>query len=274
VKTFLVLSAAVVAGAAGLANGQAVDNTVQLRLRFVEITPHPADPTQTITRSATANTGTPVAGADRTRTFELQYSLSDGNGTTFPAGLVSGTFNITGAAGATYSQALLTNLQARTGGTTPLALGSTDTSGPASGPLAGAAGMERPFRGGFATAGNNADPSNGVVGPTGILTIVPLAISQTLSSPITNNWYGVYEFNVNFPNAFSAAPYTITAAFQPDPVTGATFGFFNDGVATPVTSTNSTSATVSFAVAAVPAPASVALLGLGGLVAARRRRQA
>jgi len=290
VKKILVVSAMAVAGAAGLANAQ-VDNSVQLQLRFVEITPSPAAPAGTVTRSNTANSTATVTGsgaANRTRTFELQYTMTDGSGATFPAGLVSGTLNITGATGATYSQALLTNNQARVGGTTPLwpgpgatATTQTDTSGAAAGPLAGAAGMERPYRGGFATANNNADPSNGVAGPTGILNIVPLAISQTLTSPMHNAagafWFAIYEFNIAFPDGFggsTASPlqYTITAHFNPDASTQAAFGFFNDGVAVPVTSTNGTNGVVTFGVVAVPAPASVALLGLGGLVAARRRR--
>jgi len=266
----------VAAAVCSVTNAQTVDNSVQLRLRLVEITPHPADPTQTLTRAATANTGTGVfLGADpasRTRTFEVQYSLSDGNGTTHPAGLVSGTLNITGAAGVTYSQALLTNLQARTGGASALPLGGTDTSGPATGPLAGAAGMERPFRGGFSTAGNNADPANGTVVPSGIISIVPLAISQTLSSPITNQWFAIYEFNVLIPLIYLPPQYTIAAALQPDPGTGAAFGFFNDGVATPVTSTNALGAGVTFSVF-FPSPGVLTVLLASGLACAGRQRR-
>ncbi len=289
-KTFLVLSAlAVVGAAAGLANAQ--DNSVQIQLRVVEQLYGGVGGASTgnnFTRANIANVGTLVSGASRTRTFEIEYTMTNGNGTTFPAGLVSGVINITGPTG-TYSQALLTKGQAQAFNSTtnpqanqPRTLGSADTSGPTTGSSASgnpSTGVHEPYRGGFSpNRGNNADASNGTAGPTGILSIVPLALTQTLANPITPNWYSVYSFSVVIPNNFggpdAAHPqnFTIHVGFAPDAQTQSLFGFFDDGVPTPVTSTNGLGADLNIPAVAVPAPASVALLGLGGLIAARRRR--
>jgi len=271
VKKFVVLSALAVAAAAGTTFGQGgiVDNTVGLTLQIVQVTGTNNTGTGYTRGTVGGVAGGPVAPGT-TLLFEVQYTMSDTGNGTFPAGLVSGVLNITGSAG-TYGFGALTKTQAGTGGAVPA---TADKSGPPTGALAGAAGLEKPYRGGFSTAGNNADPSNGTIGANGISSIVPLAISQTLANPLSgtgNGWYMLYMFSVTVPASGAQTPFTISADFAADPGTGSKFGFFDDGVATPDTSNNTTAGTVSFPVT-VPAPASAALLGLGGLVAARRRR--
>ncbi len=284
-KLSIIVLTAVVMGAGCSAYAQ-VDNSVQIQLRFVEqLYGGNGGPSTggNFTRSGTANVGSAVGPfpGNRTRTFEIEYTMTNGSGATFPAGLVSGVISITGPVG-TYSQALLTKAQAQVFNATtnptanqPRLLGSGDTSGPTTGSSASgnpSTGVHEPYRGGFSpNRGNNADASNGTVGPNGILSIVPLALTQTLANPITPNWYGLFSFSVVIPDNFGNMPFVIHAGFVPDAQTGALFGFFDDGVPTPVTSTNGLGADLTIPVI-FPAPGTLAVLGLGGLIASRRRR--
>jgi len=129
--------------------------------------------------------------------------------------------------------------------------------------------MHRPFRGGIpAPSPNNTHPSNGTIAANGITGITPLTLSQPDQG--NNNpgeWYGLYSFEFAYA---SGGPIVFTAEFIADPNTGNRYAFFNDGNPSPVQSTSATPGTIT--VPAVPAPGAMALLGLGGLMAGRRRR--
>lgn len=166
-----------------------------------------------------------------------------------------------------------------------------DTSGVGNNPLVPpnnerGTGVHAPFRGGFSTSGDNNLPANGVISPLGILGITPLTISQSNQgkagfstrqdttdpdNPVDTDflaggeWYGLYSFLVTV----GSANVDLVAHSTPDAATGNRFAFWHDGQAVPPTSTD---ATDGFYHLIVPAPGAAALMGLGGLLVARRRR--
>ncbi len=262
------------------------DNSVQMQLRFVEQLYGGFGGASTgsdFTRSLVANVGSAVpplpGAANRTRTFELEYSLTAGSGATVPAGLVSCQITILGPA-ATYSRALLTRSQAQTASisnptaTQPRTLGSTDTSGPTTGSSSSgnpSTGTHEPFRVFSPDRGNNNWIANGTIIGTGFTGIQPLDLTQVLTPPITDQWFGLYSFSVVVPDLFTG-DFAVTATILADAQSHNAFGYFNDGVAGQTLSTNVQNATLHIAAVAVPAPGSVGLLALAGLAGARRRR--
>lgn len=270
-KKFAV-SALAVAALAGAAFGQGqTTDQVQLQLRLVPQTGLPADAVVDHVGDQHPDT---LTGAGQVFRFEVQYRLVDLNtgDAFFPAGLTAGNLRITASGGTGNGQlerALISRFEAQQAGSTPPT--SPDTSGNPTGAFLGAAGLHRPFRGGIpAPAPNNDNPANGIFSGDNleISGITPLSLSQSDQNE-DGAWYGLYSFN--FVSGSSAGPdnITLTVAFDADPTTGNRFGFFTDGDPVPVTSPNATGDTATIV---VPAPGALALLGLGGLVAGRRRR--
>jgi len=274
----LVLSALVVAALAGTANAQA-----RLELRVVRQNGVPSNPVGAgVTDVDVNNSVTTTAGT--TLRFELQYRVldTDVNDIVVPAGLSSATINITSGTG-TLTRAQISRAEnGQTGSDLPL---SPDTTGlPAPAAASGRRGLHAPFRGGLVDSNNNDLPSNGVVnvdtnadpnlytpgnGNT-LLSVTPVSISQNNQGNAdngidNNNWYGVYSFNYTVGSANDI----INVAAIADAVTGNSFGYFDDGNAVPVTSADATGASYRIV---VPAPGAAALIGLGGLLVARRRR--
>jgi len=301
VKKFAV-SALAIAALAGSAMGQ----PVRFELRLV---PQSGTVTSPAGLGVTDLAATPNIGAnaDRTRRFELQYRVLDLDPNDFDfltgnpfvaAGLTAASINITvgNTTAGSFDRAQISRFEATTNTpTTPPS--STDQSGlPTPASAAGRAGLHAPYRGGLQNANDNTLPANGRIvtnaafpaatggtpaGPvtTGIMGFVPLSISQNNQGAVnfgSDNmaWFGLYSFTFTAANGFggSGTNVTITAAAEADPNTANSFAWFNDGFAVPVTSGNSTSATQTFQVSAIPAPGAFALLGLGGLIAGRRRR--
>jgi uncharacterized protein (TIGR03382 family) len=276
VKKFVV-SALAVAALAGSALGQA--QPVRLEFRIVPQTGTVTTPAGTgIVDSALTTAPGPTLTSGSVQRYALQYRVLDldpSDAVNVPAGLSACSINITisgaGGAGGSLAAAQLTRFQAQLANTTPPA--SPDVSGLPTGAAAVRTGMNTPYRGGFSDANNNALPSNGTVVPGGITGILPLAISQTNQGNANNGidntaWYGLYTFNLTVGTV--AGNYTVTAEATADPGSGNRFGWFNDGVAVPAQSANATTGVTHFRI--VPAPGAFALLGLGGLVAGRRRR--
>lgn len=263
-KKFAV-SALAIAALAGVAQAQ----PVRLELRLVPQTGTVA--TSVVDAASSAE----ITAAGQSRRFEIQYRILDLIDTDdiFPAGLTAGQMNVTVAGGvnATFSRALISRFEAQQAGGTPPT--SPDASGAPTGALAGATGMHRPFRGGIpAPSPNNTHPSNGTIAANGITGITPLTLSQPDQG--NNNpgeWYGLYSFDFLF-NSGANGNYTITAEFVADAGTGNRFAFFSDANPSPVQSTNATAGTIVQSVNVIPAPGAMALLGAGGLMAARRRR--
>jgi MYXO-CTERM domain-containing protein len=273
VKKFAV-SALAVAALAGTALGQGqTTNQVRLELRLVSQTGLPGtSPVQSFDVAQHPDTS---SGLGVARRFEVQYRLVDldPNDAFVPAGLTAGQLRIV-ATGGTLERAILSKNEARnpSGGLPPISQSvnlDTDTS-PISGnmTIGPFRGLQAPFRGGIpAPAPNNDNAANGTfsAGNTVLSGITPLSLSQTDQND--GGWYGLYSFNF-LPTAGTG---NVEISFDADPQTGNRFGFFTDGDPVPVTSPVATgdSATIL-----VPAPGAMALLGLGGLIAGRRRRQA
>jgi MYXO-CTERM domain-containing protein len=206
-----------------------------------------------------------------TRRFEIQYRLVDLNAADafVPAGLTSGNLRIV-ASGGTLERAILSKNEARNPSGGLPAVGTSvnlDTDNSIISGVAGSPwrGMHQPFRGGFTTASDNTLPANGALSPDGMTLsqITPLTLSQ--SDQNDGGWYGLYSVNF-IPTAGTGQ---INISFDADATTQQRFGFFSDGSPVPVTSGV---ATTDSATIVVPAPGAFALLGLGGLIAARRRR--
>jgi MYXO-CTERM domain-containing protein len=273
VKKFAV-SALAVAALAGTALGQGqTTNQVRLELRLVSQTGLPG--TSTVQSFDVAQHPDTSSGLGVARRFEVQYRLVDldPNDQFVPAGLTAGQLRIV-ATGGTLERAILSKNEARnpSGGLPPIS--QSVNLDPDSSPISGNMtigpfrGLHAPFRGGIpAPAPNNDNAANGTfsAGNTVLSGITPLSLSQTDQND--GGWYGLYSFNF-LPTAGTG---NVEISFDADPQTGNRFGFFTDGDPVPVTSPVATgdSATIL-----VPAPGAMALLGLGGLIAGRRRRQA
>jgi len=273
VKKFAV-SALAIAALAGSAFGQA---PVRLELRILPETGTVTSPAGAgIVQGAPTSAPGPTLASGTVQRYQLQYRVLDldpNDAVNVPAGLSAASINITlnNAAGGTLAQAQLTRHAAQLAGSA--APPSPDLTGLPTGTAIARRGLHAPFRGGFADQNNNALPSNGTVAANGIINILPLTISQpnqgNANNGIDNNiWYGLYSFNLTVGG--TAGAYTITAEATPDVNTGNRFGWFNDGTAVPVQSSNATTGVTHFSI--VPSPGAFALLGLGGLVAGRRRR--
>ncbi len=270
-KKFAV-SALAVAALAGSAMAQGgATNDVQLQLRLVP--QHGVLDTTTGIIDDAAPTAFTAAG--QVQRYEVQFRLVDLNtgDAFFPAGLTSGNLRITitGGANSTLSRALLSRFEAQQAASTPPS--SPDLSGPPTGAFAGATGMHKPYRGGIPSpAPNNDNPANGIFNASNseISGITPLALSQS-DQNVADAWYGLYSFDITAGSGLGSGAITITAGFDADAGTGNRFGFFNDGDPVPVTSQNAQGATANLPFN-IPAPGTLALLGLGGLVAGRRRR--
>jgi len=285
----VLLSAMVVAALTGSAMAQ---NDARFELRLVRQIGTPGNPGSSnpvVDVADPLNTVACVAGD--TLRFELQYRIFDLNidDDNIPAGLSSATINIV-SAGGTLLRAQLSRNEGGSVATNPvspdasgLPTGTTTTTDPAfSGPNSARRGLHAPFRGGMANASLNDLPSNGIVnvdanpdpglyapgsGNT-LLSITPLAIAQPnqgTSVGAESTWYGLYSFNY----VCGSANDQILVSAVADAQTGNRFGYFADGNPVPVTSNN---AIGGFYNIVVPAPGAAALLGLGGLIAARRRR--
>ncbi len=275
------------AGMASAQTGAAAAATLHLRIVPVDVTS--ASPLNLAYQSDNQHNTvlTTDLGTNRTRRFSVQYQIQEG--VDFQAGLASLAsmqFNITGSlAGGTLSnwgvdRALLTAAQSRTNLATNavLPVGATDNSGDAAGTFAGITGLWRTYRGGLSpsTAAGNGLPSNGTIAADGIYFITPLTLSQLNQYPANDPtaWYGLYDFNVIVGDNNGPGEVTVNLAVNAvvDGQTGNAWGGYEDGDVIPRTSQHWDSAGASFNVEAIPAPGALALVGLGGLVAARRRR--
>jgi len=195
-----------------------------------------------------------------------------------PDGLSSASINITSGLGR-LQRALLSNNQNIAAGTPPLYPDASGNQGTRRG-------LVNPYRGGMSDSNINDLPSNGITnddsnadpalygtGPANtLLSITPVAINSNAhqgnelfyGNP-NSAWYDLYCFTYTA----GASNDVINVGAIPDPQTGNTFGYFSDSNAVPLTSTNS--GTASYRII-VPAPGAAALVGLGGLLVARRRR--
>lgn len=277
------LSVVAVLAAAGsaMAQGEAAA-AATLHLRIVPVTVTQASPLN-ITRQGD-NVHDTVADTDtnRTRRFEVQYQIQEGAGFEgFMASLASLQFSVTssvagGPVGVSLARAALTNAQAGANSFQPVA--AVDNSGNAAGAFAGTTGLTRAFRGGLSPAGSGGNnlPSNGTLAPGAINLITPLTLSQLnqLPSSDPSAWYSLFNFEVTAgASGATDALVSLGLTVAVDAQTQNAWGGYEDGDVIPRTSRLFDTAGASFSVlAAVPAPGSVALLGLGGLVATRRRR--
>jgi hypothetical protein len=289
-KTFVVAALAV-AAAAGSTFGQ----DVRLDLRLVRqnrVVPA-TSPNGVVDIDANSSyTATP---GEQIR-FELQYRLVDLNTSDaiVPAGLTGAQINITlPVAVGSFARALTSGAETNAGARPPRTLGqpadtvawlggtAPDNSGLGGNPTS-RTGLHSPFRGGMDPADNNELPSNGQipVGGTGIFNITPLALSQSNqgragfdlspdqdgSQLLTGGeWYGIYSFIYTVGQSNSI----ITASAVADAASGNRFAFFSNGNPVPQDQTDATNGAYAII---VPAPGSMALLGLGALIAGRRRR--
>jgi hypothetical protein len=267
----VVVSALAIAALAGSAFAQ---DAVRLELRLVSQMGTPSNPASPVTSQDVLTHTDTTSGIGVARRFEVQYrivDLNDGD-TIVPAGLTAGSLRLV-ATGGTLEKAILSRQEARnpSAGTPALIPVSqsvnldTDNyiiSGAAGSPWRG---MHQPFRGGFNPTSDNNQASNGTLSPDSMTLsgIVPLVLVQTDQND--GGWYGLYSFNF-LPTAGSG---TVMVSFDADTTTGNRFGYFNDGNPAPL---NSGNATTDSANILVPAPGAFALLGLGGLLANRRRR--
>lgn len=274
----VLLSAAVITAAAGSAMAQPANpNAYSLDLSLV-------------LRSVSGGVLTDVqsggsvnATIGQTYRVELRYRISDGAlADGFGSrGLTSAAFSISSnASSGSVSRALLSVDQgARSVVGTPNSAApmNPDNSAPSNGVTLGLSelgggnvtGMMDPYRGGVG-ANDNA-PANGAPALSG-WQIVPLS----LAAPGQNSFTGLLANNDNnatrwglyaFDFTYQGGNVTWTAEATADAGTGNRFAFWFGGT-TPANSATSTNGTITF----VPAPGAAALLGIGGLVAARRRR--
>lgn len=237
---------------------------------------------ETISDIQTGGTINAVAGT--TYRVELRYRIHDLTAdTTGSRGLSSAriVFSRGGTGTGTQVASFLSNDQTGVSlVSNPDASGLTVTGGDLS---LDTTGMIGNFRGGLVL---NTDPANAGGGALGNnWAIVPLA----LSAPDHNSWrntgatgpapsaantnlgtlvWAIYSFDF----LYQGGAVDFTASALADAGTGNRFGYFARTGSTPnpvpVTSNLATDGSISF----VPAPGAAALLGLGGLIAARRRR--
>lgn len=284
------ISALAVAALAGSALGQSA--RVDLRIVPQNGTPGVAPG---VSEDAVADTAGARVTLGAAKRFEVQYRIIDliTTDTIVPAGLSALVMNITvsNAANGTLTRAITSLSEANAGARPPRTAGQPAPTvvwlmGPtpdvsAANPT-GRTGMHSPFRGGFSDQNDNNLAANGTPAPGALNGILPLSLSQNNqglagfdlsvdqdgSQRLTGGeWYGLYSF-IFTPGA--VGDFTITATATADPGTGNRFGYFNNGIPVPAQSTQA--ADGLFFGRIIPAPGTLALLGLGGLVAGRRRR--
>jgi hypothetical protein len=259
-----------------------VTSAVRAELRIVAQDGLPTDAAGIVDHlGAGSSVGTPTAGPNQTRRFEVQYRLVDLdlNDDFVPAGLNAGVLTIragTNPALGRLDRAVLSRFEAN------LAAAAAPTSPDMSGPQTVAAalqlrGLHRPFRGGIpGPSPNNENPANGTI-ENNSLTLrgaTALCLSQNDQNAAggpdgLGAWYGLYSFN--FISGLGLGTVDFTAEFVPDATTGNRYGFFTDANPVPVTSPNALIGTASLVVA-IPGPGAATLLGLGCLWGSRRRR--
>lgn len=278
-----VVSALAVAALAGAAFGQA-GNNVRLDVRIVPQNGLPSGivaPFGTVT-DQTDTVHDQITAAGDIRRFEVQFRIIvPAGGTGFaPAGLTAGSLRIvaSGATGnGTLERALISRFESTQAGST--APGTSDSSGVATNAFATARGLHRPYRGGIGPpAPNNDNPANGTFSANSLTIsgITPLSLSQSDQNAAggpdgLGAYYGLFSFNFVAGSTLGSGNITFTASFDADASPpNNKFGFFDDGNPVPITSPNATGGTATAPV--IPAPGAFALIGLGGLVAARRRR--
>lgn len=291
-KKAAVLAGMAVLAAAGSAFGQtgAATAAATLQMRIVPVDVTSASPLNlSYQNDSTHNTVLATdAGTNRIRRFTVQYRIQEGAG--FEGAIASLSalqFNITattsnsGLANVGFDRAALSRAQgSNTVGGGAVDSGDpvpgTDATGNTTGTFAGVTGLHRAWRGGLdpAGAGGNGLPSNGTIAANGIFLITPLTLTQLNQFPADNTsaWYGIYDFTVIVGDSTQDVTVNLAVNSVADQQTGSAWGGYEDGINIPQTSRNFTGFGASFDVQAVPAPGSLALIGLGGLVAARRRR--
>jgi len=291
VKKFVALTALALLAAAGSANAQGfrLDLSLTARLQTPGLADDGTTPINDVLTDVPASTnGTVAAVPGQTYVIELRYRIADLVADTAGSlGLSAASIHLSGANNnGSVSRFTLTNFlesgNDSTGTPKNVAVYNPDQSGPGS----GSTGLVNLFRGGLTS---DTDAANGNVTATNTpglaiagWDIVPLALAQpaqksfTGTNPTasnTNNNASVWAI-YDFLYTVGAGTNTLTASAVADAQTGNRFGFFErSGTANnpvPVTSTLATDGTITFLV--VPAPASAALMGIGGLVAIRRRR--
>lgn len=289
-KKAAVLATVVLLASAGaaFAQGEAVA-AATLKMRIVPVDVTSSSPLNLAYQSDNEHNAVLATdlGTNRTRRFSVQYQIQEGAGFEgVIASLASMQFNITGSlSGGTLAnwgldRAILSAAQTRTSGSPNAGapVPAVDNSGDAGGTFAGATGLWRTFRGGLspATAAGNGLPSNGTIAADGIYFITPLTLSQLNQFPAdgADNWYGLYDFTVIVGDNNGPGEVTVNLGVSPvvDAQTGNAWGGYEDGDVIPRTSQHFSTTGASFRVEAIPAPGALALVGLGGLVAARRRR--
>lgn len=285
-KKFAVLSAMAVLAVAGAAQAQTgAAAAATLRLRIVPVDVTSASPLNLAFQGDNVHNTVGASDTNRTRRFSVQYSISEGAGFEFfIASLASLQMNITSSVSGgslsslSFDRSALTRNQGGGASTSQAPATPTDTSGNTIGATAGVTGLHNIWRGGLspATAAGNALPSNGTIVPTGINLITPLSLSQRDQFPANNPsaWYGLYDFEVTVGDGVgggSSVTLNLAVNAVADAQTGNSWGAYEDQDPIPRTSANSVGGTASFDIA-IPAPGALALVGLGGLVAARRRR--
>ena len=269
-KKFVILSAAVVAASAGSALAQNFRLDLSMTLRAVTGAPL----AETLTDVQTGGSVNAVVG--QTYRVELRYRIADLTAdTTGSRGLSAASIAFTQTGGGSASGLRRSNLS-NDQATASSPVSNPDTSALLTDPDA-TTGLMGEFRGGLTS---DTAPANGTPASSG-WTILPLSLSAPAASTswgsgnptVANtdanpNRFGLYAFEF----VYGGGNVTFNASAVADPQSGNRFGYFTRTGATnspvPANSTLATDGSISF----VPAPASAALLGLGGLVAARRRR--
>lgn len=212
-----------------------------------------------------------TTGAAQTIRFEVRFAFTDSNTSdniTY-AGLAGTAFDIrsTVPAGAGASIGFGRYLTADNNDGAPARDGIVTTGALSTGAAQGLPNAYRP------NVGNN-----GVLGTFGTNLgtttgnpVIPLSVSTPANTPVDGDRYFVYAFNITLPAGFAAGSYTVSLANLDQ--AGIFYGLDDAGAelgTLPFDITRSTSSSVKINV--VPAPGAAALLGLGGLMAARRRR--
>lgn len=270
--------------------GAAAASTLNLRIVPVDVTQ--ADPLHLAFKSDTMHNAVLAGqvGAERVRRFSVQYQLREGAGF---EGLLDGLavcdFSITGTvSGGTVSslvfdRAALTraqgsNVEGGAGLDSMDPVGPTDSSGNTTGIYTGVTGLHRMWRDSLAikTAAGNNLPHNGTPGAGGIFQAeaVRFAPADQRPADYPGAWFGLYEFTVAVGDAAAGGDVTVGVNIQvltSDPATGAIWAVHGGGILLGAQNYSVTGA--SFQVQSVPAVSSLAVLGLGGFAATRRRRR-
>jgi len=287
VKKFVALTALALMAAAGTANAQfRLDLSMTARAITVGVDDALNPDTNVLTDIQTG--GSILAAPGQQYVIEVRYRIADlVADTTGSTGLTSAQIHISGssAAGSVGRYTLTNFLEAgldSQGNSVSAAVLNPDNSNTGF----GSTGLVNLYRGGLTADG---DASNGNVTASNTpglslagFDIVPLALALTGQKSFnganptaanTNNNPAVWAL-FDFIYTVGGSSQTLTAAAVADPQTGNTFAAFlrqgtvNNPVPVNFAATNPGS--ITFTV--IPAPASAALMGIGGLVAFRRRR--